>query len=72
MVPHVTNQIKKRIFLAAEGADVAIIEIGGTVGDIESLPYLETIRQIAMSLVKRCVPPFDVGALFKLCKRVKN
>lgn len=46
VVPHVTGQIKERMFLAAEGADIAIIEIGGTVGDIEGLPYLETIRQI--------------------------
>src|SRR5215470_6814546 len=42
----VTDEIKVRVRDAAEGADVAIIEIGGTVGDIESLPFLEAIRQL--------------------------
>ena len=46
VVPHITDQIKKQIFQASEGADLAIIEIGGTVGDIESLPFLEAIRQM--------------------------
>ena len=50
VVPHVTGQIKQNIFRAAEGADIAIVEIGGTVGDIEGLPYLETIRQIRYEL----------------------
>lgn len=47
VIPHVTNEIKRRVRLAAEnsGADIAIIEIGGTVGDMESAPYLEAIRQ---------------------------
>ena len=45
VIPHVTDEIKRRIHLAAEGVDVAIIEVGGTVGDIESLPFLEAIRQ---------------------------
>jgi len=47
VIPHVTNEIKRRIRRAAEnsGADIAIIEIGGTVGDMESSPYLEAIRQ---------------------------
>ncbi len=47
VIPHVTNEIKHRIRAAAEnsGADIAIIEIGGTVGDMESSPYLEAIRQ---------------------------
>src|SRR5512140_2923048 len=44
--PHVTDEIKLRIRSAADGADVAIVEIGGTVGDIESLPFLEAIRQL--------------------------
>ncbi|MGZ5201700.1 MAG: CTP synthase, partial [Telluria sp.] len=46
VIPHVTDEIKVRIRNAAEGADIAIVEIGGTVGDIESLPFLEAIRQL--------------------------
>ena len=45
VIPHITDSIKERIHLAAEDADIAIIEVGGTVGDIESLPFLEAIRQ---------------------------
>ncbi len=45
VIPHITNEIKEKILLNAEGADLAIIEVGGTVGDIESLPFLEAIRQ---------------------------
>ncbi|MEZ4742854.1 MAG: CTP synthase [Bdellovibrionota bacterium] len=50
VVPHITGQIKENIFRASEGADISIVEIGGTVGDIESLPFLETIRQIRYEL----------------------
>ncbi len=45
VIPHVTDEIKERIRLAADGADILIVEVGGTVGDIESLPFLEAIRQ---------------------------
>ncbi|MCC7384818.1 MAG: CTP synthase [Deltaproteobacteria bacterium] len=45
-IPHITDEIKASIRMAAEGADAAIVEIGGTVGDIESLPFLEAIRQM--------------------------
>ncbi|HEY9160496.1 MAG TPA: CTP synthase [Desulfomonilia bacterium] len=45
VIPHITDEIKSRIMLAANGCDIAIVEIGGTVGDIESLPFLEAIRQ---------------------------
>jgi CTP synthase len=45
-IPHITDEIKAAIRLAAEGSDCAIVEIGGTVGDIESLPFLEAIRQM--------------------------
>jgi CTP synthase len=45
VIPHITNEIKDYIRTSAEGFDVAIVEIGGTVGDIESLPFLEAIRQ---------------------------
>ena len=46
VIPHITDEIKARIRDATEGVDVAIIEIGGTAGDIESLPFLEAIRQM--------------------------
>lgn len=48
VIPHITNEIKGKVFTAAEesGADVVITEVGGTVGDIESLPFLEAIRQV--------------------------
>ncbi len=47
VIPHITNEIKERIYEGKENVDVAIIEIGGTVGDIESQPFLEAIRQFA-------------------------
>ena len=47
VIPHITDEIKRRIRAAAEGYDLAICEVGGTVGDIESLPFLEAIRQFA-------------------------
>ncbi|MBY0420555.1 MAG: CTP synthetase, partial [Pararheinheimera sp.] len=43
VIPHITNEIKSRVVAGAEGYDIAIVEIGGTVGDIESLPFLEAI-----------------------------
>src|SRR6202522_2966203 len=46
VIPHITDEIKARVRDATEGVDVAIIEIGGTVGDIESLPFLEAVRQL--------------------------
>ncbi len=46
VIPHITDEIKARVRDATDGVDVAIIEIGGTVGDIESLPFLEAIRQL--------------------------
>ncbi len=48
VIPHITDEIKMFIKRGAEGADVAIIEVGGTVGDIESLPFLEAIRQMGI------------------------
>lgn len=50
VIPHITNEIKRCIKLGAERKDVALVEIGGTVGDIESLPFLEAIRQMRMEL----------------------
>ncbi|MCD6281653.1 MAG: CTP synthase [Deltaproteobacteria bacterium] len=55
VIPHITDEIKRRIKLAAEGYDIAIIEIGGTVGDIESLPFLEAIRQFSFDMGKENV-----------------
>ncbi|MEW5888432.1 MAG: CTP synthase [Pseudomonadota bacterium] len=48
VIPHITDEIKLHIKHGAQGADVAIVEIGGTVGDIESLPFLEAIRQMGI------------------------
>jgi CTP synthase len=48
VIPHITNEIKERIYKATDGSDIAILEIGGTVGDIESLPFLEAIRQLKL------------------------
>ncbi len=54
VIPHITNQIKEEVFRLREesGADVSIVEIGGTVGDIEGLPFLEAIRQIKNDIGK--------------------
>ena len=50
VIPHVTDEIKRRILAGADGADIALVEIGGTVGDIESQPFLEAIRQLKVEL----------------------
>ena len=50
VIPHITDEIKNKIILGADAADIALVEIGGTVGDIESLPFLEAIRQMRMQL----------------------
>ena len=50
VIPHITNAIKQRILQGCEGNDVTLVEIGGTVGDIESLPFLEAIRQLAVDI----------------------
>jgi len=50
VIPHITDEIKRSIALGANDADVCIVEIGGTVGDIESLPFLEAIRQVGVDL----------------------
>ena len=48
VIPHITDEIKHLVKRGAEGADVALVEVGGTVGDIESLPFLEAIRQMGI------------------------
>ncbi len=50
VVPHITDEIKRRIHKAAENCDLLIGEVGGTVGDIESLPYMESLRQFALDV----------------------
>ena len=50
VIPHITDEIKKRVIKCAKGNDIAIVEVGGTVGDIESQPFLEAIRQMKLEL----------------------
>ncbi|BBN81035.1 CTP synthase [Pseudoalteromonas sp. A25] len=50
VIPHITNDIKRRVLEGAEGYDIAIVEVGGTVGDIESQPFLEALRQLGTVL----------------------
>jgi CTP synthase len=50
VIPHITDEIKRRVIAGAEGAEVALVEIGGTVGDIESQPFLEAVRQLRVEL----------------------
>lgn len=50
VIPHITDEIKRSVIKGAAGADIAMVEIGGTVGDIESLPFLEAIRQMGVEL----------------------
>ena len=50
VIPHITDEIKNHILSLADGVDIVIVEVGGTVGDIESLPFLEAIRQLRWDL----------------------
>jgi CTP synthase len=50
VIPHITDEIKGRILRCSEGFDVLVVEVGGTVGDIESLPFLEAVRQLRVEL----------------------
>lgn len=50
VIPHITDEIKSRVFEAAQGSEIAIVEIGGTVGDIEAQPFFEAIRQLRLDL----------------------
>ncbi|HFQ61996.1 MAG TPA: CTP synthase [Epsilonproteobacteria bacterium] len=63
VVPHIVNEIKERIFRAGEGKDILIVELGGTTGDIEGLPFLETIRQIKHELGRSHVMNIHVTLL---------
>jgi len=55
VIPHITDEIKESVRRGSEGVDVALVEIGGTVGDIESLPFLESIRQMGVELGRKHV-----------------
>jgi CTP synthase len=55
VIPHITDNIKARVLAAGKGFDVAIVEIGGTVGDIESLPFMESVRQLMVELGHYCL-----------------
>ena len=63
VVPHIVNEIKERIIRAGEGRDILIVELGGTTGDIEGLPFLETIRQMKHELGKHKVMNIHVTLL---------
>lgn len=63
VVPHIVNEIKERIYRAGEGRDILIVELGGTTGDIEGLPFLETIRQIKHELPRARVMNVHVTLL---------
>ncbi|WP_348666323.1 CTP synthase [Arsenophonus symbiont of Ornithomya chloropus] len=53
VIPHITDEIKKRIINGGEGYNIVLVEVGGTVGDIESLPFLEAIRQLAFDFGRK-------------------
>ena len=63
VVPHIVNEIKERIIRAGEGKDILIVELGGTTGDIEGLPFLETIRQMKHEFGKSKVMNIHVTLL---------
>jgi len=55
MIPHITDEIKKAVLTMEGRADIIIVEIGGTIGDIEGLPFVESIRQLKVDLDDRCI-----------------
>jgi CTP synthase len=63
VVPHIVNEIKERIIQAGEGRDILIVELGGTTGDIEGLPFLESIRQMKHELGRENVMNIHVTLL---------
>ena len=74
VIPHVTDEIKAAFRKVAEGVDVVIVEIGGTVGDIESLPFLEAIRQMRLELgaENTAVRTRDAGAVYPHGRRIED
>ena len=76
VIPHITDQIKLHIREGAKKADIAIVEVGGTVGDIESLPFLEAIRQMGFEggrenacYIHLTLLPWIAAALIPFCSR---
>ncbi len=63
IVPHITNEIKERIVIAGNGKDILIVELGGTTGDMEGMPFLETIRQMKHEFGKENVMNIHVTLL---------
>ena len=76
VIPHITNEIKRRIGLVAKttGAEIVLVEIGGTVGDIESLPFLEALRQMRNDAGPREHPlhPRHLAALHRRHRRAED
>ncbi len=74
VIPHITDEIKQKIIEGAGEADVAIVEIGGTVGDIESLPFLEAVRQLRQELgfESSSTSASDLGSVHCNCWRNQN
>ena len=74
VIPHITDEIKARIRECAEGHDVVIVEVGGTVGDIESLPFLEAIRQLRLEVgrAERDLRPPHAGAVHRRRRRAED
>ena len=62
VIPHITDEIKRRILEGGKGYDVALVEIGGTVGDIESQPFLEAVRQLTVELGHLTLVPYIATA----------
>ena len=73
VIPHITNEIKRLIWKSVEDYDIGIIEVGGTVGDIESLPFLEAIRQMRIDAGRKCsLFALDLGTTPVDIWRVEN
>ena len=74
VIPHITNEIKDCIRAVGRDVDVVLVEIGGTVGDIESLPFLEAIRQFRQDVGRENthLHPPDAGALHRLGRRAED
>jgi CTP synthase (UTP-ammonia lyase) len=76
VIPHITNEIKNRVYRVGDddNADVVITEIGGTVGDIESLPFLEAIRQIKKEVGRNDVLVYSrySGTVHRSCGRTED
>ena len=64
VIPHVTDEIKRRVQAGASAADINIVEVGGTVGDIESQPFLEAVRQLKIELGSHSLLMRHVSSLY--------